>query len=310
MVGPLYRQIADDLRHRIESGELEHGMRLPTEDQLMDSYHASRNTIRGALKELTTRGLVHTLHGKGTFVSQRVSPIVTTLTTDPKTGKAGGEGLAYTVAVSATGRSPHVDEPRVEIRKAGPVVADSLKIPEDADVIIRHQELYVDGLPWSLQTSYYPRSLSPRAPRLLDTGNIEEGTVAYMAEKGIRQAGYRDEIGWRSPDEAETSFFDLPVDGHVQVAEVRRIAFDQSKNRVRLTVTVCRADRNQFVINVGDVPISELYLGGYRIGTGSAKRVRHWPAHGMITAEAATRTGGCHGEAPPQAVCTVPLRAL
>jgi GntR family transcriptional regulator len=121
--------------------------------------------------------------------------------------------------------------------------------------------MYVDDLPWSLQTSYYPRGLADRAPRLLGTGDIEEGTVAYMAEQGIRQVGYRDEIDWRFPNEGEIAYFDLPVDGHIDVVEVRRIAFDQDTRRVRLTVTVYRADRNQFAINVGDVPLSEIALG-------------------------------------------------
>jgi GntR family transcriptional regulator len=260
MAGPLYRQIADDLRRKIESGELGEGMRVPTEDQLMATYHASRNTVRGALKELSTRGLVHTLHGRGTFVAERVRPIVTTLSGDPKTGKGGGEGLVYTAEVAASGRSPSADEPRVEIRKAVPAVAHPLKIPENTEVIVRRQRRYVDGRPWSSQTSYYPRSLSRRAPRLLDTGDLEEGTVAYMAQCGIRQAGYQDAIQWRASDEEETRYFDLPADGHVQVVEIRRIAFDQDNNRVRLTFTVYRADRNQFVINVGDVPISEMLL--------------------------------------------------
>jgi GntR family transcriptional regulator len=259
MAGPLYRQIADDLRRRIELGEFGEGMRVPTEDQLMESYHASRNTVRGALKELTTRGLVYTLHGKGTFVSQRISPIVTTLTSAPKTGSSGGEWPVHAAEVAASGRSPSADEPRVEIRKARLAVARSLKIPEDTEVIIRHQKRYVDGLPWSLQTSYYPRSLSHPAPRLLDASDIEEGTVDYMAERGIQQAGYHVAIEWRAPNEEEIAYFDLPADGHVQVAEVRRIGFDQNENRVRLTVTVYRADRNRFVINVGDVPINELY---------------------------------------------------
>jgi GntR family transcriptional regulator len=260
MAGPLYRQIADDLRRKIESGELEEGMRVPTEDRLMEAYHASRNTVRGALKELATRGLVYTLHGKGTFVSEQVSPIVTTLTTDPNTGTGGGEGLVYTAEVAARGRSAGTEGPRVEIRKAGPAIAHSLQIPEDAEVISRHQRRYVDGRPWSLQTSYYPRSLSHRTPRLLDTDDIEEGTVAYMAERGIQQVGYQDAIGWRAPDEEETRYFDLPADGHVQVVEIYRVAFDQKKNRTRLTITVYRADKNQFVINVGDVPISEMSL--------------------------------------------------
>jgi len=259
MARPLYRQIAADIRRRIESGELREGMRVPTEDQLMEAYHASRNTVRGALKELTIRGFVYTLHGKGTFVSERISPIVTTLTVDPKTGGGVDEGLVYTGDVAASGRSPSADEPRVEIRKADPTVARLLKIPEGAEIIIRHQKRYVDGRPWSLQTSYYPRSLSHRAPRLLDAGSVEEGTVAYMAECGIQQAGYQDAIQWRAPDDEETAYFDLAADGRVQVAEIRRVAFDENQNRVRLTITVYRADRNRFVLNVGNAPVSEMF---------------------------------------------------
>ena len=259
MAGPLYRQIADQLRRQIDAGELSEGSRVPTEDQLMASHHASRNTVRGALKELTTRGLVYTLHGKGTFVAERVSPIMTTLTTDPKTGRGGGEGLVYSTEVAASGRSPSAEEPEVGIRKAGIVVAGLLAIAEDTEVISRYEKRYVDGLPWSIQTSFYPRILLSRAPRLLDTGNIVEGTVAYLSECGIQQAGYQDAIEWRTPGEEETAYFDLPADGHVQVAEIRRIAFDQHENRVRLTITVYRADRNRFLINVGKVPAALIY---------------------------------------------------
>jgi GntR family transcriptional regulator len=259
MPGPLYRQIADHLRHKIEIGELREGAQVPTEDQLMGSYQASRNTVRGALKELATRGLVYTLHGKGTFVSKRVSPLVITLTRDPKTGQAGAEGLVYTAEVAASGRSPSSGDPRVELRRASPTIARSLNIPEGAEVITRHQKRYIDDLPWSLETTHYPRSLARDAPRLLDAAPVEQGTIAYMAELGIRQAGYHDAIEWRSPNADETAFFDLPADGHIQVVEIRRLAFDQNKNRVRLTVTAYRADRNRFVINVGDVPFGELY---------------------------------------------------
>lgn len=258
MAGPLYRQIADQLRRQIESGELKGGMQIPTEDQLMGKHHASRNTVRGALRELTTRGLVYTLHGKGTFVSEPVAPIVITLTSDPATGRGGGEGLVYTAEVAASGRKPEMKDLKVGIRQADPVIARSLGIPEKADVVFRHQDGYVDGLRWSRQTSYYPRSLEARAPRLLGTSDIDEGAVAYLAQAGIRQAGYQDSIEWRIPNEDDTSYFDLPPDGHVQVIEIRRVAFDQSGNRIRLTVTTYRADRNRFVLNDGNVPRSAL----------------------------------------------------
>ncbi len=256
MAEPLYRQIADQLRRMIESGDLEAGTQVPTEDQLMAEHHASRNTVRGALKELATRNLVYTRHGKGTFVAERVRPIIITLTSDPETGRGGGEGRVYTAEVAASGRVPQMGDPEVSLVKAGPAIAGPLQIPEKADVIVRHQDGFVDGLPWLRQTSYYPRSLEARAPRLLETSNIEEGVVAHLAELGIEQSGYRDEIECRTPDETETVYFDLPADGHIQVIEIRRITFDQNGNRVRLTITIWRADRNLFAINVGEVPLS------------------------------------------------------
>jgi GntR family transcriptional regulator len=258
MAGPLYRQIADQLRHLIESGELKGGMQIPTEDQLMMKFHTSRNTVRGALRELTTRGLVYTLHGKGTFVSEPVAPIVITLTSDPETGRGGGEGLVYTAEVAASGRKPEFGHLEVGIRRAHSAIARSLQIPEGGEVIFRHENGYVDGLPWSRQTSYYPRSLEVRAPLLLDPGDIGEGAVGYLADLGIRQAGYQDSIEWRSSDESETAYFDLPADGHVPVVQIQRVAFDQDGARIRLTVTVYRADRNRFVIYDGNVPRSAM----------------------------------------------------
>jgi GntR family transcriptional regulator len=91
---------------------------------------------------------------------------------------------------------------------------------------------------------------------LLDTRDIGEGSVGYLAEVGIRQDGYQDSIEWRTPDEIDTAYLDLPPDGHVQVVEIRRVAFDQNENRIRLTVTIYRADRNRFVVNDGNVPRS------------------------------------------------------
>ena len=55
------------------------GSRLPTELGLSDAYSASRNTIRDAIKRLTSQGLVETRPGQGTFVTRRIDPFVTVL---------------------------------------------------------------------------------------------------------------------------------------------------------------------------------------------------------------------------------------
>jgi GntR family transcriptional regulator len=80
MAEPMYRQIADDLQRKIESGEWPPGSQLPTEIDLREQHQTSRNTVRDAIKWLTTRGSVETRPGQGTFVTERLIPFVTTLT--------------------------------------------------------------------------------------------------------------------------------------------------------------------------------------------------------------------------------------
>src|SRR5579859_3008604 len=104
MAEPMYRQIADDLRRRIESGELAPASQLPTEIELLEHYDASRNTVRDAIKWLTTLSLIETRPGQGTFVIEKINPFVTTLTGDPETGRGGGEEGVYVAEVAAAHR--------------------------------------------------------------------------------------------------------------------------------------------------------------------------------------------------------------
>lgn len=256
MPEPLYRQIADDLRTKIESGELAQGSQLATEGELKDLYNASRNTVRDAIKMLTTLGLVETRPGQGTFVVEKANPFVTTLTEDPETGRGGGDEAVYLAEVAAYGRRPTSGAPRVEIQLADKVIARALRLDEDAQVVSRHQERFLDGTPWSLQTTFYPMSLVLQgATKLIQAENIDEGAVAYLARQcDIKQVGYRDTIAVRPPEEGEAWFFKLPADGRISVFEIHRLGFDENGDRIRLTVTVYPADRNRFRVNVGQVP--------------------------------------------------------
>jgi GntR family transcriptional regulator len=252
----MYRQIAEDLRVKIESGELPRGSQLATEIELREQYNASRNTVRDAIKWLTTLGLVETRPGQGTFVIEKINPFVTTLTGDPATGRGGGDESVYVAEVAASHRKSEISDPRVEIQKADRVVARNLRIDEGAQVVSRHQDRFIDGTPWSLQTTYYPMTLVlAGATRLIEATSIAGGAVAYLADTcDIHQAGYRDTIAVRAPNEAEAWFFKLPADGRVSVFEIFRLAFDKKGSRIRLTITVYPCDRNRLRVDVGDVP--------------------------------------------------------
>lgn len=255
MADPMWKQIAEDLRQKIESGVLGHGAQLPTELELREQYDASRNTVRDAVKWLTTRGLVETRPGQGTFVVEMIDAFVTTLSV-AETGLGGGEGASYASEVTAVRRKPTTTTPRVEIQLANEVVAGALRLDKGETVVSRHQRRYIDGVLWSLQTTFYPmRFVQLGAARLIQAADINEGAVSYLAtEIGVKQVGYSDTILVRSADPDETALFKLPDDGRVAVVEVLRTGFDENGGPLRFTATVFPADRNRFIYNVGEVP--------------------------------------------------------
>jgi DNA-binding GntR family transcriptional regulator len=64
-----YLQVADLLAARIEAGELTG--RMPAERDLASEYGVAYGTIRRAMEVLRERGLVESVHGRGTFTRPR-----------------------------------------------------------------------------------------------------------------------------------------------------------------------------------------------------------------------------------------------
>jgi GntR family transcriptional regulator len=296
---PIYLQIADDLRKRIELGAalptdtdnsaaadpdrrpstvvepdgdssaigepngqlpaaLKPGSQLPTELALSGVYSASRNTIRDAIKRLISLGLVETRQGQGTFVARKIDPFVTYLSPLPgpavATRGVDPQGAAYLSEVNKVRREAKHSDPEVKMQVPDLEVANRLRLEAGAQVVSRHQKRFIDGIPWSLQTTFFPMEfITKGATRLLMATDIEGGTVRYLADTlDIRQVGYRDWITARNPDKNEQEFFGLAHDATVFV--IFRTGFDQTETPMRVTVTIFPVDRNQFIVDSGKVP--------------------------------------------------------
>jgi GntR family transcriptional regulator len=65
-----YMRVAEDITARIHSGELRPGVRLLSERDLATHYGVAFHTIRSAMKVLRERGLIVSVHGRGTFVQE------------------------------------------------------------------------------------------------------------------------------------------------------------------------------------------------------------------------------------------------
>lgn len=62
---PVWKQVADRLRQRIESGDLQPGQALPSEPDLMHEFGVGRNTLRQAVAALRHEGLIETGRSRG-----------------------------------------------------------------------------------------------------------------------------------------------------------------------------------------------------------------------------------------------------
>jgi GntR family transcriptional regulator len=268
MTEPMYRQIADELRAQIESGAIAQGAKLPTESELRVGYGAARNTIREAVKLLSSRGLVESRPGLGTFVTRHVPPFVTTLTAAPlpdareaTIGDALGdcEDDEPFAGVSEQGRTPSASGPQVSVQPAPDDVAAWLRISPGTQVVTRRWECYLDGGPWSLRTSYYPfEFVASGATDLVRAEGLPCDAASYLEQRlGLVQVGYRESILARLPTSDEAKFLEIPDDGRGCVVAVARTCYRQAGYGLvpfRVTVAVLPADRIVLVINSGEVP--------------------------------------------------------
>jgi GntR family transcriptional regulator len=62
-----YVQVADDVERRITEGEITR--KLPSERSFAEEYGVAYTTVRHAMALLRERGIIITVHGRGTFVT-------------------------------------------------------------------------------------------------------------------------------------------------------------------------------------------------------------------------------------------------
>lgn len=141
---PKYRQLLQLLRQQILSGELAPGARVPTEEELVQTYELSRGTVRKAIEQLAAEGLVRTEQGSGTYVSTAHPNAVPFRFTEI----AGGAEVTYRILTR-------------EIMPAAGEIAERLALPLGEPVIhIRRQRLRGAAV-IGFSERFLPRSLCP-----------------------------------------------------------------------------------------------------------------------------------------------------
>lgn len=68
---PIYLQIIESIKKQLARGELQPGQKLPSQREMAAELQVNPNTVQRAYREMETMGLLETLRGQGTFISNR-----------------------------------------------------------------------------------------------------------------------------------------------------------------------------------------------------------------------------------------------
>lgn len=139
---PKPEQIASVLEQEIRSGVLAFGDRLQSENELVQRFAVSRNTLRKGLEELNSRGLITTKVGIGSFVTFN--------------GQTIHDVMGWSKALADVGADTETRVLRIEMMR-DPALAAQLGIGDDAFIAVdRLRLLAKDQKPISIERSRVP----------------------------------------------------------------------------------------------------------------------------------------------------------
>lgn len=217
--GPAYRQVADDLRAKIRSGELPAGSLIRSLGQLSGYYEVSRDVAKEAIGILRAEGLVETKQGLGTFVREfaRISRV------SPARLSRAQWGSGKAIQDADTGPRWRTVDINVAEPPAPSDVAEAFGIEPGATVLSRSRRFFVDDRPVQLATSYYRLDMARgTAIALTDTG--PGGSYARLAEKGYAPARFIERVVDRAPHPDERLDLALPKTSG-RVFHITRLAY-------------------------------------------------------------------------------------
>lgn len=236
-----YRDIAADLRGRVEAGEFTVGRVLPSESELSGAYSASRVTIRKALEALRAEGLVDARQGFGWFVA--------------------GEPVRQALARLATIEGQLEDEGRRSERRIldfahGPAPAH-VRAVLGVDRVLRVRRVNLaDGEPFARVTVWCPGDLGAELTR----HQVQERSFYELLP--VTFGGATQTIGADAAGAEDAGLLQVPVGSPVLVCE--RITADAAGTPVLIGEYVFPAHRTEFTVDLAH-PEASIGPSGLRL---------------------------------------------
>lgn len=232
---PLYLQLREVIRGKIESGEYPPGTCIPSESALSKIYGIHRLSVRSAISALEYEGLLRSVQGKGVFVIGGKDE------RDLET--IGG----FKQTMQMLGRTPSTKVITKALRLAGPCYAQSLGVEAEALVNYIKRVCYSDGDAYSLEEIYIPQSVIPTLPDI-DLGLFSIYEIYEFYGIQVTRVDQSLEVTQLDPIEARL----LDIDPSSPVLKFQSVSCDQKGRIIEYARTYTRGDRCSFNVHYSE----------------------------------------------------------
>src|ERR1700728_1873840 len=164
---PLYALVETVLANETTNGDVRGGVQLLTEDSLIARFGVSRITVRRAIQNLVSRGVVEIRRGKGTFVAA------------PKITQDLKELSGFVEDMHALGHQPTARVIGKEIVTANATVARQLALTRGERVVRIRRVRLADGVPLSFDETYLPLEIGKK----IITNNLRVEPIFSLLER-------------------------------------------------------------------------------------------------------------------------------
>lgn len=206
----MWKEIADDLEHKIRDHVLSPGDKLPTELSLVRKYFVTRHAVRYALKHLSDKGLIDSHQGRGSFVRRSTLPIKIQRRT--RFGEIVQQAQAS--HIHKTLRLDRIPIPSTIARNFG--------VNRLAQVIRLERIALVNGQPTGIGTHYF---LADRFPNFINVYEKFGSITATLNAQGVHDyVRTRTRISARPPNAEESELLEMPR--HVPIIVTQAVNHD------------------------------------------------------------------------------------
>ncbi len=225
-----YQVIANDLRRRVEAGELGVGRLLPSEAELGETYGASRVTVRRALEVLRDEALVDARQGFGWFVA--TTPL--------------RQNLGHLVTIEGQLRAGGIRPERRILEFGFEQATGRVRQVLGSGQVLRVKRLNLaDGEPFAVVTVWCPADLGQHLSR----ADVERSSFYELLD--VPLAGATQTIGADAASIDDAQVLGIPAAS--PVLRCSRVTTDVDNRVVLLSEHVFPAHRTEFVVELPNV---------------------------------------------------------